>query len=90
MGLTPTHSVNHFHSANFIGIDTLPVEVKLAPKEEELLAHLVRHVAIDYGISLIVLMDHVKGLAVPDSQEESLSINYIVSEDAVQFTNFSL
>jgi len=90
LGLTSTHSVNHFHSANFIGIDTLPVKIQLAPKEEELLAHLVGHVAINYGISLIVLMDHIEGLTIPDPQKESLSINYIVSKDAVQFANFSL
>ena len=62
----------------------------MPPEEEELLAHLMADVAIDDGVPLVVLMDHVKGLAIPDSQIESLPVYDVVAEHSLQLVDLGL
>jgi len=90
LGLPTAHTVNHLNGADLVGIDAFPVEVELAPEEEELLAHLVGDVTVDDRVALVVLVHHVEGLAVPDAQMEALSIYHVVAEDALQLLHFRL
>jgi len=47
-------------------------------------------ISIDDGVSLVVLVDHIEGLAVPNAQVASLSVNHVVAKDALQFVDFGL
>ena len=85
--LTAAEPVEHLDSTDLVGIDALPVQVELAPEEEELLAGLVGDVAVDDRVSLVVLVDDVEGLAIPDAEVEALSIDHVVAEDAVQLAD---
>ena len=87
LGLTTSHSIEDFHGGNFIGVDPLAIQIELSPEEEELLAGLVGDVAVDDRVSLVVLVDDVEGLAIPDAEVEALSIDHVVAEDAVQLAD---
>ena len=86
--MTATHTVDHFHSTDFIRVDAFTVQVQLTPEEEEFLSHLVADVAINDCIPLVILVHHVEGLAVPDSQVEPLSVDDIIAEHSLQFIHF--
>ena len=90
LGLTTSHSIEDFHGGNFIGVDPLAIQIELSPEEEELLAHLVGHISINNGVSLVVLVYHIECLSVPDSEVEALAIHNVVAEDALQLVHFSL
>ena len=87
---TCTHSGYDLDGRDFVSVDALAIEVELSPQEEELLAHLVGHVTVNYCVPLVVLVDNVEGLAVPDSQVETLAVHHVVAQNAVQFAHFSL
>ena len=88
--LTTSQSIEDFHGGNFIGVDPLAIQIELSPEEEELLAHLVGHIAINDGVSLVVLVYYIESLSIPDSEVEALAIHYVVAEDALQLVHFSL
>ena len=90
LGLTTAHSVDHFHGGDLVSIDAFTIQIKLPPEEEEFLAHLMADVAIDDGVPLVVLMDHVKGLTIPDSQIESLPVYDVVAEHSLQLVHLGL
>ena len=48
------------------------------------------YVAIDDSVALIVLVDHVEGLAVPDAQVEALPVHHVVTQNALQFLHLRL
>lgn len=50
----------------------------------------MRNISINDCIAFVVLMDYVEGLAVPESQGGSLSVYYVVSEDAHQLLDLGL
>ena len=89
-GLAASHAVDHLHGGDLVGVDALAVKVQLTPQEEELLPHFVRHVSIDYRISLVVLVYNVKGLSVPDAEEGALPVDDVVAEDALEFVDLGL
>ena len=88
LGLATAHSVHHFHGADFIRINTFAVQIELTPKEEEFLAHLMADIAINDCVPLIVLMNDIESLAVPNAQVEALSIHNIIAEDSLQLVYF--
>ena len=88
--LSSTHSIDHFHGRDLVGVNTFTVQVELSPEEEEFLAHLVAHVAINDCIALVVLVHHVESLAVPDAQVEALTIDDVVAENALQLVDLGL
>ena len=47
-------------------------------------------ISIDDGVSLVVLVDHIEGLAIPYAQVTSLPVNHVVAKDALQFVDFGL
>ena len=77
--LPTAHTVNHFDGAYFVGVDALSIEVDLAPKEEELLAHLMGYITVDDSVTLVVLVHNVEGFTVPKTQERALAVYYIVA-----------
>ena len=79
LSLPTAHPVDHFHCAYFVGVDTFAVQIELPPEEEEFLPHLMADVAVDNGVSLVVLVDDVEGLAVPDAQVEAFAVDDVVA-----------
>ena len=47
-------------------------------------------ISIDDCVSLVVLVDHIESLAIPDAQVTSLPVNHVVAKDALQFVDFGL
>ena len=90
LGLPAAHPVDHFHCADFVRVDTFAVQIELPPEEEEFLAHLMADVAVDDGVSLVVLVDDVEGLAVPDAQVEALAVDDVVAQHTLQLVDFGL
>ena len=90
LGLTSSHTIKDFHGGDFICVDPLAIQIELSPEEEELLAHLVRDISINDGVSLVVLVYNIKSLSVPYSQMEALAVHNIVAEDALKLAHFSL
>lgn len=88
--LASTHSIHHFNGGDLVSVDALPVQVELAPQEEELLPHLVRHVSVDDRVSLVVLMDNIESFPVPDTEEGALTVCDVVAEDALELIHFAL
>ena len=90
LGLTASHSIKDLHGGDFICVDPLAIQIELSPEEEELLAHLVGDISINYGVPLIVFVYDIKRLPVPYSQVEALAVHNIIAEDTLQLAHFSL
>jgi len=63
--------------------DVLAIVEKLSPQVEVLLSPHVGDVSVDQAVALVVLVDHVKSLAVPQSQEKALPILDVIAHDAM-------
>ena len=90
IGLTTSHSIKDLHGGDFICVDPLAIQIELSPEEEELLAHLVGDISINYGVSLVVLVYDIERLSVPYSQMEALAIHNIITKNTLQLAHFSL
>ena len=90
LSLARAHPVHDVHGRDLVSIDTLAIQIQLPPKEEELLAHLMGYVAINYRVSFVVLVDHVEGLAVPDTQAKALPVNDVVTKDTMKLAHLAL
>lgn len=81
--LSTTHAVHHFHGANFISINTFAIQVQLTPKEEEFLTHLMADVSINNGVPLVIFVDYIESLAVPDSEIEPFSVHDVITKHSL-------
>ena len=89
LGLPIAKSVDDLHGTDLVCIDALPIQIELPPKEEEFLAHTMSHISIDDGVALVVLVNHIEGLAVPNTQVEALSVDDVVAQDAMELAHLA-
>ena len=47
------------------------------------------HISIDDGVALVVLVNHIEGLAVPNTQVEALSVDDVVAQDAMELAHLA-
>ena len=84
-----SETLNNLGTRNFISKYSFPIEIDLAPKEEELLFVVMLNISVNQAIPLIVFVNHIQGFSIPGSESSPFPIFNIIPEYSEKLCGFA-